>query len=373
MSTEKWKEFFSDAEMVPGMREQGKGIKIYGECEYAPLKAAVVGSPTGFFIPDPKTPEGAQMFKYMPKESLKFLGENAGKNLKDVDPKLWDVMAKESNALADAYRQAGVHVIRHEGELPDELRDYSEGWSGLRQITLWPGSLGEVLGNIFVRVWEVSYSSATELLHREAIVEAFKNTPDAVWLETPSIYPNIRLPELGSNYPGPFTSPGDFRIFPKHLVLGIGVADPSHINDVTKQRSSGDEFGAEVLRRMLEPFGWKVSTVYFDSRLTYHIDCLMPVLEEGLLAYPKGALWTELPEPFNGWEVIDLDREDQAIGAGNCLAIGNKRLVVVEGTKFAKTLEKRGWTCIEVPYKTLYTLFGSGIHCSTASLWREFD
>ena len=59
--------------------------------------------------------------------------------------------------------------------------------------------------------------------------------------------------------------------------------------------------------------------------------------------------------------------------AGNCLAIGNKRLVVVEGTKFAKTLEKRGWTCIEVPYKTLYTLFGSGIHCSTASLWREFD
>ena len=42
-----------------------------------------------------------------------------------------------------------------------------------------------------------------------------------------------------------------------YLVLGIGVADPSHIKDPTKQRSSGDEFGAEVLRRMLKPFGWE--------------------------------------------------------------------------------------------------------------------
>ena len=34
-------------------------------------------------------------------------------------------------------------------------------------------------------------------------------------------------------------------------------------------------------------------------------------------------------------------------------------------------VEKRGWTCIEVPYETCYTTFGSGIHCSTASIWRE--
>ena len=41
--------------------------------------------------------------------------------------------------------------------------------------------------------------------------------------------------------------------------------------------------------------------------------------------------------------------------------------------KLAKDLEKRGWTCIEVPYDTLYTTFGSGIQCSTCSLWREFE
>lgn len=369
-----WKEFFSDAKIVKGMREQGKGIKLYGESEYAPLKAAIVGNPFGIYIPDVDKPEGAQMFKHHPKESLAYLRKHKNKNLRDVDPKMYDIMAKESNALADAYRQAGVHVIRHESDLPDEIRDYSLGWSGMRQISIYGGTVGEVLGNIFIRAWEVSYSSAFDFLHREAMVEAFKNSPDAVWLEMPQLYPNVTFPEGGANYPGPFTSIGDFRIFPKHLVLGIGVADPAHINDPTKQRSSGDEFGAEVLRRMLEPFGWKVSIVYFDSRMSYHVDCVMVPLEEGLLTMPKNALWTELPKPYCDWEVIEMDLEDLKIGCGNSLSIGNKRLVMPQGSKkLAKDLDKRGWTPIEVPYKTLYTTFGSGIQCSTCSIWREFD
>ena len=211
-------------------------------------------------------------------------------------------------------------------------------------------------------------------MHREAIVEAFKNTPDAIWLEMPSLYPNNTNLDFGANYPGPYTSIGDFRIFPKHLVLGIGVSHPSHIKDPTKQRSSGDEFGAEVLRRMMKPFGWEVSTVYFDSRLSYHLDCVMVPLEEGLLTMPKNSLWTELPKPYSDWEVIEMDLEDLKIGCGNSLSIGHKRLVMPQGSKkLAKDLEKRGWTPIEVPYDTLYTTFGSGIQCSTCSIWRESD
>ena len=81
-------------------------------------------------------------------------------------------------------------------------------------------------------------------------------------------YPNVSFPTGGANYPRPFTTIGNFRIFPNHLVLGIGVADPAHIKDPTKQRSPGDEFGAEILRPMLKPFGWTVDTVYFDSRMS---------------------------------------------------------------------------------------------------------
>ena len=373
MKPELWKELYSDAKIVEGMREQGKGIKIYGECEYAPLKAAIVGNPDGIYIPDVDQPHGDQMFKHHPKESVEYMRRYKNQNLKDADPAMYDIMAAESNALADAYQQAGVHVIRHEGFQPTEITEFASGWSGVKQISIYGGTVGEVLGDIFIRAWEVSYASAYDALHREAIVEAFKNSPDAVWLEMPSLYPNNTNLEYGATYPGPFTSIGDFRIFPKHLVLGIGVADPSHIKDPTKQRSSGDEFGAEVLRRMLKPFGWKVSTVYFDSRLSYHLDCVMVPLEEGLLTMPKDCLWTELPEPYNGWEVLEMDHEDLAIGCGNSLSIGHKRLVMPQGSKkLAKELEKRGWTPIEVPYDNLYRIFGSGIQCSTCSIWREF-
>lgn len=367
-----WKDLFANAEIVKGMREQGKGIKIYGESDYAPLKAAIVGNPEGIYVPDVDKPHGDQMFKHHPPEYVEYMRKHRNKNLKDVDPKMYDIMAKESNALADAYRQAGVHVIRHESDQPVEITEYASGWSGVKQISIYGGTVGEVLGNIFMRAWEVSYASAYDALHREAIVEAFKNSPDAVWLEMPSLYPNNTLLDAGACYPGPYLSIGDFRIFPKHLVLGLGVADPSHINDPTKQRSSGDEFGAEVMRRMLKLHGWEVSTVYFDSRLSYHVDCVMVPLEEGLLTMPKNALWTELPKPYCDWEVIDMDLEDLKIGCGNSLSIGHKRLVMPQGSKkLAKDLEKRGWTCIEVPYNNLYEIFGSGIQCSTCSIWRE--
>jgi N-dimethylarginine dimethylaminohydrolase len=38
---------------------------------------------------------------------------------------------------------------------------------------------------------------------------------------------------------------------------------------------------------------------------------------------------------------------------------------------YAKSLERRGFTPVEVPYVETYKTFGSGIHCSTASIWRE--
>ncbi len=90
--------------------------------------------------------------------------------------------------------------------------------------------------------------------------------------------------------PGPRTSAGDIKIFSeKRIVWGIGVADPSHMTDLSKARSSGDEFSAEIFKRMVEPYGWTVDIVYFNSNYTYHLDCLLAprkrrpaVLSQGL-------------------------------------------------------------------------------------------
>jgi N-dimethylarginine dimethylaminohydrolase len=182
----------------------------------------------------------------------------------------------------------------------------------------------------------------------------------------PPLFPTNEFPNIG-----PYMT-GEQKVFKGTVLCGIGVSDPSHINDLTKPRSATNELAVEVLRRILAPHGWKVKTVYFDSRVTYHLDCLISLLEEGLMAYPKGSLWTELPEEYRDWEVIDVSMEDHHLGAENNVVLGDKRIVVVEGlTKFKKDLEDRGWRVIEVPYSTIWWAFHSGVLCSTMAFWRE--
>ena len=166
-------------------------------------------------------------------------------------------------------------------------------------------------------------------------------------------------------------SPGDQKIFPKMVLCGIGVPDPAHIKDRSKPRSSGDELGVEILRRMLQPFGWKVELVYFDSRLTYHFDCLFAPLAEGVYSMPKDALWTPLPKELKDWEHVETTYEDHKMGCNNLVVIDKRIAIPAETKKFAKDLEKRGFDPVEVPYKNIYEYYGSGIHCSTHSVWRE--
>ena len=359
-------------ELIPGMRAQGKGIKSYVETEYAPAKAVLVGNPSVIGCPNGETWEYANMFRHAPDEFKAYIKKYGGTNLWDTDPATAEKMAMESDALAAAYRKAGVHVIRNEtGYTPEKLINYNRSWSEQMQFTLYGQSAAETFGHVFVSFWETSNSNISEIAHREAIIEMIENDPEAVWLTMPVHFPFVDRQQIG-----PFLAPGDPIVADKLAIIGIGVADPSHIKDRSKPRSSGDELGAEILSRMLKPYGWKTEIVYFNSKLTYHIDCLLTLLEEGLMAHPKGddIFWTPLPKEFDDWEVIEISMEDHWEGAENNEPLGNKRIVMPAGTKkFAKDLEKRGWECFEVPYSTIWHTFHSGIHCSTASIWREFD
>ena len=354
-------------EYVPGMRAQGDGIKCYVESEYAPLKACMVGNPTSVFIPSLDTWEMQNLYKHSPQEVKDYLGKYGGKDMKDVDPERYDRVVKETQALKEAYRNEGVKVIVNEtGETPKEIVNQTTSWSRQHHNSIYGQSAFEIFGHCLVSLWEVSISYG-EFAHRDAMINIFENDPEAVWLTMPAHWPTPDKPQLIN------LTPGDPRIFPKTVVLGFGVPDPSHINDYSMPRSSGNEMGAEVLRRMLKPYGWDVKVIYFDTKFAYHIDCIMSVLDEGLLAMPKDCLWTELPKEYQDWEVIEVSVEDCANGACNNVPLGNKKLVLTQGTQLARDLEKRGWTCIEVPYTECYTTFGSGIHCSTASIWREYD
>ena len=268
------------SEYIPGMREQGKGVKISCPHDYSPLKVALVGNAGSVFIPDPDQPEMHNLLSASgSKEFMDFLRKYKGTHMAVSFPEHYEKMKAESDALAKTYRDNGVRLIRNEtNTVPLELITWQVPVTGDLHLSLYGQSSGEVFDNIFMSMWEVGAVRGIEFQHRDAILEIMENDPKAIWMSMPHPAPTGM-----QKSPQPFLSPGDPRIMPNKLVIiGIGVTDPSHIKDLTKPRSSGFEIGADMMRRMLEPFGWRVETVYFNSKYTYHIDCMMMQIDEGV-------------------------------------------------------------------------------------------
>lgn len=367
----------TNMEYIPGMREQGQGLKISNKSDYGNLKATIVGNAGSVFIPDPDQPEMNNLLSASGSEEfMDFLRQHKGSHMAVSFPEHYEKMKAESDALAKAYRDNGVRIIRNEtNTAPFELITWQVPVTGDLHLSLYGGSAGETFGNIFMSFWEVGAVRGIEFQHRDALLNIFENDPEAIWMSMP--HP---APTGVQRSPQPFLSPGDPRIMPdKLIIMGIGVTDPAHIKDYTKPRSSGFEWGVDIFRRMMEPFGWRVETVYFNSRYTYHIDCLMMQIAEGIYAIPETnpdlgpVWWTDLPKEItDNWECVEFPFEEQQNGVCNSVIIGNGKFVMdASCEKTAEIFAKKGYEPVLVPYQTNWHTFHSGIHCSTCRIWSE--
>jgi N-dimethylarginine dimethylaminohydrolase len=130
---------------------------------------------------------------------------------------------------------------------------------------------------------------------------------------------------------------------------------------------------------MLAPFGWRVETVYFNSKYTYHIDCLMMQIDEGIYAIPetnpdlRPPFWTDLPKEIKDkWECVEIPFEEQQNGGCNTVTLGNGKFVIDESCERSmEILAKKGYTPIGTPWQTNWHTFHSGVHCSTLRLEAE--
>ena len=355
--------------MIPGLREQARGQRVFVEHEFAQLKGVMLGNPESMYLPDPYHPSWYTSFRSLPRDKLDWMAANRGKHVRDVDPETFETMVRGLEALADTYRQAGAHVIQNTQPPPPEVINYTAGWLGAygKHWAFHAQAFGEVFGNVIVNFHETQPSIRYNCVeYVEAFMGLVESDPNAVWLAMPDPLP---LPTAF----GAALSPGDIRIFPDKLVIvAHGVFDKSHIKDLSKPRSSGNELGAEVLRRILQPFGWRVEQLYFDANYGYHIDTLMPVIRDGLLAVNENVLLTDLPKELQHWEQINIERDEYVIGAGNSVALSSSAHAITAGArKYIKEVEKRGIDVAAVPFDEVYHSTGSGMHCATFSYWRE--
>jgi len=355
--------------MIAGLREQAKGQKVYVEHEFARLKGVILGNPESMYLPDPFHPCWYTSLRSLPRDRLLWLAANRGKHVRDAAPQLWECIVNGLETLAGIYRQAGVHVIQNTEPPPAEIINYTAGWLGEygKHWAFDAQAFGAVFGNVIVNFRDIQPSIRYKCIeYVEAAMGLVANDPNAIWLAMPDPLP------LATAF-GAALSPSDIRIFPEKLVIvAHGVFDKAHITDPSKPRSSGNELGAEVLRRILAPFGWRVEQIYFDASYGPHIDTLMPVISEGLIAINKDVLLTELPKELRNWEQINIERDEYMMGAGNSVPLTNDVHAITAGAKqYIREVEKRGIDVIPVPFGEVYNATGSGMHCATFSYWRE--
>ena len=178
-----------------------------------------------------------------------------------------------------------------------------------------------------------------------------------------------------------------WRLFPnKHILFGIGVADEKLIPKVLASEpkraleytSAGIPHAAEFMMRMLKREGFTHELLFFNSKLTYHFDCFMAQMKEGVVGLPDlpdyGIVGGGLPECLKDYEIVRMPVEDVHNGSGNSICLGDGRAVIVRTAKETmKRMQAAGVEPIPVKYDKLWGYFHSGPDCTDSDVWREND
>ena len=377
---EKWDAL--NAHMTP----QFEGVRAYHEHAYAKYRVAVLGSPHLVSTPDPDSPEFVAMFKGNSEDLIETMRKYEREDLRTANPKLWEEMAEESDELADTLRQCGVKVIRLEDpdiELPQGLINQNVGWGGPRFLTVYAGpSYGRIVRNVFFHTWDNSLNGQMEFMTRQGTLRLFEQNPDLIYHSIPFPEPNLANPGFGSLS----MDVAAWRHMPdKHILFGFGardakdahtiLTDPSQANALTP---AGTPQAARFMMQMLQHYGFTHEIWFYDSRLSYHSDCVMSNMAEGFVGLPDvegfGIIGGELPSCLKDWKIVKIPVEEIALGAANQICLGDGRVIIVRTAKETiKRMEKAGLDPIPVKYDRIWEYYHSGPDCSDSDIWREND
>ncbi len=351
-----------------------KGIKIYVKDELAPMKAVTIGNWSSLFFVNVNSEE----IKHIAGDSkgddwFEMHAAHANEALKDADPERFEGMKKALLGLKKAYEDNGVTVIQYGlDSVPQNLEDMYMSASEQKFLSGYgkPG-VPFVFGKHLLQTHEVTLTLPAIHLHLPVIKQLLSEpqNKDSAWLTMP--IPQIDNTRQVSHW----MSPGDPRLMPgNRILIGMGVDDPAKMRP-GGPRSGADEPGIEMLRRMVEPYGFSVHTFFYNSSYSPHHDGVMFYVEEGLYATTEDMIWPDqenLPKELTEWERITITPEEARLGACNSMALGSKRAIVTSSApKLIEELEKRGHSVTPVDFAVGWETYLSGVMCCSMAMWRE--
>ncbi len=220
-----------------------------------------------------------------------------------------------------------------------------------------------------------------EYSFREGTMRLFEQNPDLNYYS--QLFPEPDVNMMGPGLLG--MDAAGYRLMPnKHILFAVGVPDEKYIPSAWDPKtcqlhtSAGTPLGASwMMKHVLEKLGYTYEIVFFDSNLTYHHDCLMMNMKEGVCGLPddgKWGHWGGLPNCLKDWEIVAIPPHEIGYGVANAAAIGDGRVICeAKATGTHENMYKAGIDPIPLPYDKLWDAYGSGMECSDDPISRWDD
>jgi N-dimethylarginine dimethylaminohydrolase len=286
-------------------------------------------------------------------------------------PELTEAYNQMHHDLAAAYEREGVKVHRIDPPTKEIL-----SYFGYANYGYWPttlASLHQIFGNVYVEALvsdNILECGPVGFTYRDLIMERFKNDPDAIWVSLPPAKPIDRMQENG---PGPYIAHGCTRLVDdRNILVGIG----RQVREGRTDPTATNEVGAEILKRMMRPYGFETHIVNYDAHFSFHFDYILGCVAPGIAVVPEGAFLDGLPEPIKNWNIIWINKKETNQGASNIVPLGpddsgkHRVLVPEEAPRVIEEIDKLGVRPIPIK-ANLPARNGGAIRCATLVLNRD--
>jgi N-dimethylarginine dimethylaminohydrolase len=346
-------------------------LPLRQKTEFGTLREVILGSTDEASFP-PKSKSNANFTDHVADLGPAFYDKyEEGQKIPfaDAKPELVEAYDQFHLDLTNAYESEGVTVRRIEPPTMEVLNYWGYALHGYWPATL--ASLYQIFGNVLVEGIvsdNILECTPVGFTCRDLYVERFLNDPDAIWLSPPAAKPVDRMKTAG---PGPYIAHGCTRLVDeKNIFVGVGWAKGQ------KEPTASNELGCEVLRRMMQPFGFEVHQVNYDGNYSFHFDYILGMVAPGVAVVPKDAFLDGIPEPIKDWDFIWTTKDECDQGASNIVPLGpddsgqHRVLVPAEAPRVIEEIDKRGVRPIPIK-ANLPARNGGSIRCATLCLNRD--
>lgn len=336
---------------------------IYTDYEYGNLQEVIVGRGTMRYPDVEKAAWAAEGLKVLPESEAAKARERSGKHSRDMDKHR--LVEAENDALIELLERFGVIVHR-----PDEITDdplaanFGAEWLANGYIQTYSRDPIFVVGdNVIELAPGAPNRRAEQLGYRRLFAERVAGS-GARWFQMPL----VDVAAIGG--PGydkddhPALEGGDL------LVLGDTILAGTSLNKVMGSNARGVAW----LASMLEPQGYTVERVRIGEEFL-HLDVVLSIPRDGLAIVCPDAFVDGLPPALDGWDLIEVTREQSRLLACNGLPIDPENYILAynddeDGSAVQGELERRGIVVHRIAFRN-HTEDGGAIRCSTHPLVRR--